>query len=186
MFIIGEAVIDDAVGTASFCCDLKKCKGACCTLPGGRGAPLEDDEVLELQKAYPAARDYLSRRSIETIEALGMVEGAPGSYTTTCIGSRDCVFVYYEEDVAKCSLERAYEDGKTDWPKPLSCHLFPIRIRPFGKDFLRYEQIDECQSGREHGTQKRVLLHNFLGKALVRKFGTQWYDHFLEYCKSHF
>lgn len=185
MFIIGEAVIDDAVGTASFCCDLKKCKGACCTLPGGRGAPLEDDEVLEIQKAYPNAREYLSRQSIETVEAIGMVEGSPGNYTTTCIGDRDCVFVYYDQDVAKCSLERAYEEGRTDWRKPISCHLFPIRVRQFGKDFLRYEQIAECQPGREQGGQKQVPLRSFLKESLVRKFGERWYKEFLDYCRLH-
>ncbi len=186
MFIIGEAVIDDAAATASFCCELKKCKGACCTLQGGRGAPLEDDEVLEIQKAYPSAKNYLSQRSINVIEGLGMVEGSPGRYTTTCIDNRDCVFVYYDGDVAKCSLERAYEEGDTDWRKPLSCHLFPIRIRPFGQDFLRYEQIDECKPGREHGEQKNVPLRNFLKEPLVRKYGGRWYREFVDYCRSHF
>lgn len=186
MFIIGEAVIDDAVGTASFCCNLKECKGACCTLPGGRGAPLEDDEVLEIQKAYPSARKYLTQRSIDAIHTLGMVDGSPGSYATTCIDNRDCVFVYYDGDVAKCSFERAYEDGNTDWRKPLSCHLFPIRIRAFGKDFLRYEQLCECQPGREHGEHRQILLRDFLKEPLVRKYGERWYKEFVDYCRSHF
>jgi len=183
-FIIGEAVIDEDVATASFCCDLKKCKGACCTLPGGRGAPLEDDEVLELQKAYPAAKQYLSQRHIDAIESTGMVEGTSGSFVTTCIGQRDCVFVYYEGDVAKCSLERAYEDGKTDWRKPLSCHLFPLRIRNFGKDFIRYEQIGECQAGREKGLRERVKLYDFLRVPFVRKYGEAWYKAFLKHCRT--
>ena len=78
MFVIGEAVIEDAVGGASFCCDLQACKGACCTLPGGRGAPLEDDEVLEIAKAYPAARQFLTDRSIRAVETSGYAEGSPG------------------------------------------------------------------------------------------------------------
>ena len=184
MFIIGEVVIDDVVGTASFCCDLKKCKGACCTLPGGRGAPLDDDEVLELQKAYPGARQYLSQRSIAAIEAHGMVEGSPGSYLTTCIDQRDCVFVYYEDDIARCSLERAYQEGKADWQKPLSCHLFPIRVRTLGKDFLRYEQIEECEAGRTHGIHEQMKLHDFLKDPLTRKYGESWYRSFLSHCKT--
>ena len=185
MFIIAEAVLDDVVGTASFCCDLNKCKGACCTLPGGRGAPLEDDEVLELQKAYPIARQYLSQRSVDAIEAQGMVEGSAGSFATTCIEKRDCVFVYYDGDIAKCSLERAYEEGKTDWRKPLSCHLFPIRIRSFGQDFIRYEQIDECEPGRVLGGVQHVKLHDFLKEPLTRKYGEAWYQEFLKYCQTH-
>ena len=184
MFIIGEAVIDDVVGTASFCCDLKQCKGACCTLPGGRGAPLEDEEILELQKSYPSARQYLSQRSIAAIEGLGMVDGSPGSYATTCIDKRDCVFVYYDGDVARCSLERAHEEGKTDWRKPLSCHLFPIRVRSFGKDYLRYEQIDECQAGRKSGEAQQLKLYDFLKEPLSRKYGGTWYQSFVNYCRT--
>ena len=184
MFIIGEAVIDDIVGTALFCCDLKKCKGACCTLPGGRGAPLEDDEVVELQKAYPIARQYLSQRTVDAIEGQGIVEGSPGSYATTCIDNRDCVFVYYDADVAKCSLERAFEEGKTDWRKPISCHLFPIRTRTFGKEFVRYEQIGECEAGRKLGEEQQVRLHNFLKEPLTRQYGETWYGNFLNYCRT--
>lgn len=184
MFIIGEAVIDDVVGKASFCCNLKHCKGACCTMPGGRGAPLEDDEVLELQKAYPFAKRYLSRRTIETIEAHGLVDGSPGGYATMCVDHRDCVFVYYDGDIAKCSLERAFEDGTTDWRKPISCHLFPIRVRPFGKDFLRYEQMAECESGRNLGEAMHVELHSFLKEPLTRKYGEPWYQDFLDYCRT--
>ena len=184
MFIIGEAVIDDVVGKASFCCDLKKCKGGCCTLPGGRGAPLEDDEVLELQKAYPIARQYLSQRTLDVIEGQGIVEGSPGSYATTCIDHRDCVFVYYNGDVARCSLERAYEEGKTDWRKPISCHLFPIRTRAFGKDFIRYEQINECEAGRNLGEKEHVKLYNSLKEPLTRKYGETWYQEFLNCCQT--
>ena len=185
MFIIGEAVIDDAVGEASFCCNLKKCKGACCTLPGGRGAPLEDDEVLELQKAYPSAKYYLTQRNREIIEHQGMVEGSAGNYATTCVDNQDCVFVYFEGEIAKCSLERAYEEGQTDWKKPISCHLFPIRVRRFGKDFVRYEEIPECQAGRELGSQEQTRLYDFLKEPLIRKYGTDWYRNFLEYCRTH-
>jgi hypothetical protein len=184
MFVIGEAVIDDEVGTELFCCDVKKCKGACCTLPGGRGAPLEDDEIPKLRKAYPTARQYLSQRNIDFIETHGMVDGFAGSFATTCIDNRDCVFVYYEADVARCALERAYEDGKTGWRKPISCHLFPIRVRSFGHDSLRYEQVAECEAGRRRGEAEQVRLHDFLKAPLTRKYGEEWYKNFLEHCRT--
>ena len=85
MFVIGEAVVEDDVKNASFCCDLQACRGACCTLPGGRGAPLEDDETLEIDKAFPAARKFLSDRSRSFIESHGMFDGTPGDFATTCI-----------------------------------------------------------------------------------------------------
>ena len=183
MFVIGEAVIDDAVGTASFCCDLKKCKGACCCIEGGRGAPLEDDEVLEIENAYPIVKQYLSEKSIRTIEVSGMYEGSAGNFATTCIDHRECVFVYFEDGIARCSFERSYEEGKIDWRKPISCHLFPIRIRKLGQDFVRYEQIEECQGGRVSGEVHNVKLSDFLKDPLIRKYGEAWYKKFLYRCK---
>lgn len=184
MFLIGSAVVEDDVATAFFGCDLQQCKGACCTLPGGRGAPLEDDEVIEIRKAYPYAKEYLSALNVSTIETLGMVEGTSGNYATVCIDRRDCVFVYYEGDVAKCSLERAYVEGKTDWRKPLSCHLFPIRTSSFGQDSLRYEQIAECKSGREYGRKHKIRLYEFLIEPLTRRFGERWVMSFLKHCRT--
>jgi hypothetical protein len=182
MFVIGEAVIDDDAGRASFCCDLPACRGACCTLPGGRGAPLEDDEVLEIAKAFPAARGFLSERSLTTIAALGLTEGAKGDFATPCRDGEECVFVYFEDGIARCSFERAYERGLTDWRKPLSCHLFPIRIRHFGKDFIRYEMIDECAPGRLRGETEQVPLRDFLREPLIRRYGETWYTKFIEEC----
>lgn len=182
MFIVGEAVIDDDVADATFSCDLRSCKGACCCIAGGRGAPLEDDEVLELRKAYPFAKKYLSEKNIRTIETAGMVEGSTGDYATTCIDQHECVFVFFDNGIARCSLEKAHEEGKTEWRKPISCHLFPIRIKSFGRDIVRYEQIDECESGRTRGETEKVMLHTFLREALVRRYGEQWYNSFLERC----
>jgi hypothetical protein len=184
MFVIGEAMIEDGIEKASFCCDLQACKGACCTLPGGRGAPLEDDEVLEIEKAFPIARRFLSELNLKTIEDDGMVDGVRGDFATTCIDAKECVFVFFEEGIAKCSFERAFEQGLTDWRKPISCHLFPIRIRHFGRDFLRYEEIDECAPGRARGSEQAVPLGDFLREPLTRKYGEQWYAQFIKYCSG--
>jgi hypothetical protein len=183
MFIIGEAVLDNAVAQAWFSCDLERCKGACCTLEGGRGAPLEDDEVLELEKAYPIVKRYLDEKNIRVIEREGMYEGLPGNYATRCIERRECVFVYFEDGIAHCSLEKAYLNGETDWRKPLSCHLFPLRIRREGRDFVRYEVISECAPGRARGLTQKVKLYEFLREALVRKYGKAWYEQFRHYCE---
>jgi hypothetical protein len=184
MFVIGETVVDDEVATASFCCNLSRCKGACCTFPGGRGAPLEDDEALEIAKAFPSAKQFLNASSLRSIESQGLTEGHPGDLATPCIEGRECVFVYFEDGVAKCSFERAFESGLTDWRKPLSCHLFPLRIAHFGKDFIRYEEIDECASGREQGVAKEISLHGFLEEALTRKYGHTWFEKLSQLCND--
>src|SRR5258706_5756564 len=108
MFVIGEVVVEDQIVHERFACNLSECKGACCTLPGGRGAPLEESEVEELQRAYPAARQFLSERHRNYIDEFGMFEDISGTIATTCIDNRDCVFVYYENEVARCAIEQAY------------------------------------------------------------------------------
>jgi hypothetical protein len=179
MFIIGEAVVDEAVLQASFCCDIVRCKGACCCIEGGRGAPLEDSEILEIKKAFPSVKQHLPERSLRVIEDVGLFEGTPGDYATPCVERRECVFASFENGVALCSFEKAYERGETRWRKPMSCHLFPIRIRKVETDTIQYEQIDECAPGRERGLLQSVRLHEFLREPLVRKYGEAWYTELL-------
>ena len=184
MIVIGTARIEEPVVQANFACDLVKCKGACCTLPGGRGAPLLDEEIPELKRAFPIVKKYLPDRHLETIERVGFYEGYPGSQATTCIEQRACVFVYYEGDVAKCSLERAFLNGETTWRKPISCHLFPIRVSNNPGKTLRYEQIEQCESGRERGEKEEIGLYKFLKAPLTRLFGEQWYNEFEQTCNE--
>jgi hypothetical protein len=175
MFIIEETLIDRSIAVEHFACDLARCKGACCTLPGGRGAPLEDAEVDEIRRAYPAAAKYLSAEHLDAIARDGMVEGTGGSFATVCVDDRACVFVYYEDGIARCSLEKAWIEGATTWRKPLSCHLFPLRVSPGKPSHVRYEQISECRPGRMLGTREGVPLFVFLKEALERRFGMKWY-----------
>lgn len=183
MFVIGEATIDWNIAEEQFACDLAACKGACCTLAGGRGAPLEDSEVAEIERAFPAASKYLPRDHRNVIERKGMIEGTPGNYATTCIDDRACVFVYYEHDVAKCSLEKAFINGETQWRKPISCHLFPIRVSGRASFHVRYEEISECAAGRARGSKEHIALSDFLEDALTRKFSSSWYRQFQDACR---
>jgi len=180
MFRIENTLVDDAVVAAPFCCDLRSCAGACCTLEGGRGAPLEDAEVARIAEHYPLIKEYLDPRNVAVIDREGLVEGFPGSYATACIDRRECVFVYVDDGIARCGFERAFLEGRSTWRKPISCHLFPVRVGSAGETFVRYEQIPECRSGRDRGERERVPLHRFLREALIRKFGQEWYRKLLE------
>src|SRR5258706_15261303 len=171
MFVVGEAVIDEAVAQARFACDLEQCRGACCTLPGGRGAPLIDSECAELERAYPVAAKYLSEEHLRVIERDGLFEGLPGQYSTTCVNDRDCVFVYYEGSVARCSLEKVYLNGETGWRKPVSCHLFPLRISAGAMQTVRYEKMPECSPPPRLGEATNPPPSTLLHDALIRRDG---------------
>lgn len=185
MFTIINAVADNAIGSVQFSCDLKACHGACCTMPGGRGAPLLDSEVELIEQAIPAALPYLSPEHSLAIAAFGAVEGEQGDYATTCLDERDCVFVYREEGIAKCAIERAYFNGETNFRKPISCHLFPIRVEElFGATYLRYEKINECRPALVKGRQQGLPLYQFLQDALTRAFGPEFYAQLSEHLAS--
>jgi hypothetical protein len=177
MFAILDIVADNALATTKFACDLSACKGACCTMPGGRGAPLADEEVTLIEEATPAALKYLPERNREVIRRQGAIEGGHGDHATRCIDDRDCVFVYYEGDVAKCAIERAYFNGEASFRKPISCHLFPIRsTEMLGGHYLHYERISECAPARRNGEREGILLYRFLKDALVRAYGEEFYN----------
>ena len=175
MFLIGEVIVEERVAREDFACDVVQCKGACCTLAGGRGAPLQDDELKELERAFPAARKFLSEHHLQTIERHGLYEGEPGAYATTCVDENACAFVYYQEGIARCSFEKAFFNGETSWRKPRSCHLFPVRISKNVRETMRYEEIPECSSGLANGRDKHIPLYEFLKDALVQKYGQAWY-----------
>ncbi len=156
-------------------------------MPGGRGAPLLPEEAAAVNDAVSVATRYLSERNRRYIERFGAVEGDDDDdLATVCIDDRDCVFVYDEGGVAKCAIERAYFNGETDFRKPLSCHLFPIRINElFGGSYLRYEKIQQCTPALVNGARQDVPLYRFLEEALVRAFGRSFYDQLAEAVEEH-
>jgi hypothetical protein len=184
MFEIRQAVVDDRIAHIKFACDIKACKGACCTLPGGKGAPLLDSETRNIEEAYPIVKSMLPKEHLEAIARSGLHEGEPGSYTTTCYDNRACVFVFYEAGIARCAFERAFGEGKSQWRKPLSCHLFPIRIDDDTPKRLRYEWRGECEPALKRGSEERIFLADFLRDALIRTYGKEWYEEFVKACEN--
>lgn len=186
--------VDRELGTTQFGCDLDVCHGACCTMPADAGAPILESEIAELERVFPVVRKYLSEDSLATITKEGLWRREKdGSLTIPAIRGRDCVFVTYDEEesgekasrwkrrstpnrTALCAIEKAYRAGEIEgFPKPISCHLFPIRIYPTGEDSYEiiYEEISECKGGRARGKRERIPLLNFLRSPLVRALGEE-------------
>lgn len=180
MILINEILVDEKISETHFSCDLTICKGACCTFPGEYGAPVLYDEIELIKASLPVAIEYLSQKSINAIEKEGMITEINGHYFTSCIDKKDCVFVYYDGDIALCSLEKAYLDGKSQFRKPVSCHLFPIRVANFGGEYIYYEKIDECSPAIESGRKKNLKIFDSVKDALIRAFGEEWYDSYLD------
>jgi hypothetical protein len=184
MFEIRQAIVDDRIAHTEFACDIQACKGACCTLPGGKGAPLLDSEIRNLEEAFPIVKSTLPGEHREAIVRSGLYEGEPGSYTTTCYDNRACVFVFYEAGIARCSFEKAFKEGKSQWRKPQSCHLFPVRIDGERPKRLRYEWRIECEPALRRGCEERIFLADFVRDALIRTFGKEWYEEFVKGCET--
>ena len=172
-------MVSDDLLDAPFCCNLGACHGACCVV-GESGAPLEAEERQTLEEILPTVRKYLRQEALDVIEQDGVWEETGNEeYATTCVGGAECVFVTYDGPVAKCAIQLAYQNGEIDFPKPISCHLFPVRIEKLG-DFeaLNYERVALCVSAVRNGNRSNVQLFDFLRAPLVRKYGEAWYQQF--------
>ncbi|MCL5990529.1 MAG: DUF3109 family protein [Bacteroidetes bacterium] len=176
MILIENILLEEEITETSFSCDLNKCKGACCTFPGKYGAPLKDDEINMLYDNFDNAKQFLSKKSLDYIDKHGFYEGSKENYSTMCIDKKDCVFVYYENSVAKCAIEKAYNLGLSSFRKPISCHLFPIRVSSSGRNYLYFQNIPECKPALKKGRSEKVELVNFSKDALIRAYGEKWYN----------
>lgn len=177
---VENVLIRKEIKETPFACDLKKCKGACCTLESEFGAPLLREEIAQIENVLPLVKDILPEEHKREIERNGFYEKKDGEVMTRAVNSRACVFVYYENEVAKCSLEKIYFEGKSKFRKPISCHLFPIRVSDFSGEVLRYEKFSECTPALENGKTENLTIAEFCTDALIRKFGINWYKKFKE------
>lgn len=184
MILIDKILINEEVISTKFSCDLKKCKGACCTFRSQYGAPLKDEEIPLIEEHLATAMEYLDKRSKNIIKNKGFYEGVPGDYSTLCIEEKDCVFVFYDGDIAKCAFEKAYFDGKSDFRKPISCHLFPIRVGEFGGEYLFYSKFSECAPALTKGEKDNTYIYECVESALRREYGDEWYQFLDDYVKS--
>ena len=189
MFQVDHVLVSDALLDAPFACHLGSCFGACC-VHGDRGAPLEADEREALERALPVVESKLRPEALREIARRGVWEGTEREgYGTTTVGGRECVFVTYDggakRPVAKCALQEAFWAGRTEFEKPVSCHLYPVRVESYGEgaeavDVLNYERIDLCRPAVPHGERTGVQLADFLDRPLTRKYGEAWVGRFRE------
>ncbi len=178
MIEYGKAIISGDIRDLFFVCNLEKCKGACC-VEGDLGAPLEKEELPILDEIYDSVKPYLAEEGKKAIEEQGRyVWDEDGEYSTPTVGGRECAYAIYDDKgILKCGIERAYRDKKIDFPKPISCHLYPIRINTYDDfDALNYDRWDICSPACEFGAALNVPIYKFLKEPLTRKYGEQWYE----------
>jgi hypothetical protein len=173
--IDGVLVSNEVINT-KFTCNLEACKGACCTMKSEFGAPLTSQEIVIIDDYLPKIEDYLPKKSIDEIRKNGFWEKKQDELMTRSHGDTDCVFVYYEGDVAKCSIEKAFNEGKIDFIKPISCHLFPIRITNFGGDVMRYEKYEDCKPALQLGEETGLSISEFCEKSIKRAYNSNFYS----------
>lgn len=177
MFQIGKAIISDDILEKDFVCNLSACKGACC-IDGEAGAPLEDKETEILVDIYADVKPYLRPEGVLAIEEQGaFVKGADGEWETPLINKEECAYVVYsDKGIAKCGLEEAFNNGATKWKKPVSCHLYPIRINEYEElTAVNYHKWQICDPACSLGEELQIPIYKFVKEALIRKFGKEWY-----------
>jgi hypothetical protein len=178
MIQIKDTLISEDVFETCFVCDLGKCKGMCC-VEGDAGAPLTHEEYEAIKDVLPEIWDDLLPKARELIEKQGIayIDG-DGELVTSIIKGRECVFTYFDADgVCRCAIDNAFREGKISVQKPISCHLYPIRLRKYD-DFtaLNYDRWSVCRPALRLGKKTGIKLYQFLKEPLIRKFGEEWYQ----------
>lgn len=173
----GNTLLSDEIFTQSFVCDLTHCKGACC-VEGDRGAPLSREDIQDIEKNLDLIKPYMTRKGLELLGFEGFYEGDDDDdLATTCLPTGECVFAYREKGVLSCAIEKSYKEGKSNYLKPISCHLYPIRL---GKSndlaTVNYHRWSICKAACELGKKLKMPVFQFLKEPLIRQFGQEWYN----------
>ncbi len=182
MKLIGGVNVPDELGSVCFACDTTRCKGACC-VEGDAGAPLTEEEIALLEDHTEDLIPWLAPAGREVVEQKGMFDwDADGSYVTPLVNDRECAFaVFTDQGVAVCAIEQAWAAGVIPLQKPLSCHLYPLRMIQLDNGMTRlvYHRWSICAPALIRGQQEKILLNRFLKESLTRAFGAEWYEQLL-------
>ncbi len=175
MLQIGDKIVGFDILRKKFVCDVEKCKGACC-VQGDSGAPLEDDEVDIIKEILPDVKPFMLKEGIEAIENNSHYYiDSDGDKVTMLIDGKACAFAIYENGIARCSIEKAWMAGKISFQKPVSCHLYPVRVKKYSKfTAVNYDRWELCKPALKKGAAEDVPLYVFVNDALKRKFGDEF------------
>lgn len=187
MFQLGKTIVSEEIIEQDFVCNLSACKGACC-IDGEAGAPLEDRETEILVDIYRELKPFLRPEGIAVIEEQGaFVKGGDGEWETPLVKGSECAYVIFSDSgTAKCGIEEAYNQGAINWKKPVSCHLYPVRVREYTQlTAVNYHKWEICDPACALGAELKVPVYKFVKDALIRKFGKQWYAELEEVAAAH-
>ena len=178
MIEIDDKIVSVDLLREGFLCDLQQCKGICC-VEGNAGAPLDFDEVDLLEEEYPNYKPYMTEEGIAAIEEQGfMVIDEDGDYTTPLVNDAECAYTYTENGITLCAIEKAWMEGKCAFRKPISCHLYPIRLVNFsnGTVGLNYHRWGICSSACKNGRKLGIPVYKSLKEPIIRRFGEEFYS----------
>lgn len=178
MFLIQDTLVSFDVLEKEFCCALDTCRGCCC-IEGDAGAPLSQEEEQKINDILPVLLPDMTTEARAVVAAQGISYTDPsGEKVTSIVNDKDCVFARTDhQGWCYCLIEKAYNAGKIDFKKPISCHLYPIRLTQVGEyTGVEYHRWDICHCARILGKKQHIPLYRFLKEPLIRRFGEKWYD----------
>jgi len=176
--IIDHVLVSDDIIKKNFVCNLSKCRGACC-VEGDAGAPIEEFEIGLLEGSIEEIYPFLTGKGAKVIERTGVFDyDSEGEYVTPLVNGGECAFTIFDENgIASCGIEKAYEQGKINFQKPVSCHLYPVRIsKNRYHEAMNYHRWSICDPACALGEELGVPVYKFVKEALIRKYGQKWYD----------
>lgn len=178
MFQLGKTIVSEDVIEKDFVCNLNACKGECC-ISGEAGAPLEKGEVEILKEIYIDVKPFLRPEGIAAIEKQGThITTSKGDLETPLVDGAECAYVTFtDKGIASCGIEDAYNAGKVNFRKPISCHLYPVRVKSYSEfAAVNYHKWPICDDACDLGKELQVPVYKFVKDALIRKFGESWYS----------
>ena len=187
MFQLGKTIVSEEIIENDFVCNLTACKGACC-VDGSSGAPLEDSETETLAEIGAKLKPFLRKEGIEAIRRQGaFIKGDDGEWETPLVDDSECAYVVFGKgNIAKCGIEQAYNAGAITFKKPVSCHLYPVRVREYTElTAVNYHKWQICDPACALGGELQVPIYKFVKEALIRKFGSAWYAELEDVAAAH-
>ncbi|MDR1725643.1 MAG: DUF3109 family protein [Bacteroidales bacterium] len=178
MLIVGNSLVSEDISDVRFCCNLEQCKGKCC-VEGDGGAPLLKEEIEIIKNNFTYIKPYIPEKSLKIIETNGFFyKDFEDEYCTNLVNDKECVFVFFDNGAAKCAIEYAFEQHLIPFQKPVSCHLYPIRVTDYG-DFTAVNFHYWAEVCKDALNNNGIPLYQLLKVPLIRRFGKQWYDELL-------